>query len=87
MYPSITNVGRNPTFKGDGTDNPVKVETHIFDFNADIYGETIRVDFLKFLRDEKKFNGIAELVNQIKQDSGVALDFHRENFVDHSKIC
>jgi riboflavin kinase / FMN adenylyltransferase len=74
-YPSITNVGRNPTFKGDGTDLPVVVETNIFNFDADIYGETIAVHFHKYLRPEQKFAGIQSLVEQIKLDVQTAKNF------------
>lgn len=64
-YDSITNVGKTPTFK---TDDLVKVETHIFDFNQEIYGEEVMVEFLKFIRPERKFSGIEEIKNQIVCD-------------------
>lgn len=71
-YPSISNIGYNPTFKGDGTDLPLKIETHLFDFNNDMYGDEIQVDFFQFIRAEKKFNGVSELISQIKLDSEIA---------------
>ena len=49
-------------------ENELVAETHIFDFNKDIYGETIMVDFVQRLRDEIKFSGIPELVKQIDLD-------------------
>ncbi|MCK5884552.1 MAG: bifunctional riboflavin kinase/FAD synthetase [Bacteriovoracaceae bacterium] len=64
-YSSITNVGLNPTFN-DITE--VSIETHLLDFNRDIYGETISVSFIHRIRDERKFNSRAELVAQIKAD-------------------
>ncbi len=64
-YESITNVGKTPTFK---TDDLVKIETHIFDFNEEIYDDKISVKFLKFIRAEKKFSGIDEIKNQIALD-------------------
>jgi riboflavin kinase/FMN adenylyltransferase len=67
-YDSISNVGYNPTFKGDGSDLPLKVETHLFGFDADMYGDEIQVDFFGFLRPERKFAGSAELVAQIRED-------------------
>jgi riboflavin kinase/FMN adenylyltransferase len=73
-FPSISNIGYNPTFKGDGTDLPLKIETHLFDFNEDMYGDEIQVEFYDFLRPEKKFNGVNELLAQIKQDSAEAKD-------------
>ncbi|RZA09486.1 MAG: bifunctional riboflavin kinase/FAD synthetase [Proteobacteria bacterium] len=71
-YESISNIGYNPTFKGDGSDLPLKIETHLFDFNEDMYGDEIRVEFYEFLRAEKKFNGVNELLAQIGADSAAA---------------
>jgi riboflavin kinase/FMN adenylyltransferase len=68
-YDSVSNVGYNPTFKGDGTDLPLKIETHLFGFDADMYGDEIQVEFHAFLRGEKKFAGATELIAQIKLDS------------------
>lgn len=68
-YPSVSNVGYNPTFKGDGTDLPLKIETHLFDFNADMYGDEIQVDFHHFIRPEVKFDGVPALLAQIAEDS------------------
>lgn len=68
-YPSISNIGYNPTFKGDGTDLPLKIETHLFDFDQDMYGDEIQVEFHEFIRAEKKFSGVDALLAQIKLDS------------------
>ncbi|MCF6186465.1 MAG: riboflavin kinase [Desulfobulbaceae bacterium] len=43
-------------------------ETHIFDFDSDIYGHPIKINLLRYLRGEKKFAGIEELAAQIKLD-------------------
>ena len=69
IFRSVTNVGKNPTFKEDG---PSWVETHILDFDGDIYGETIEVKFLKRLREEKKFSSVENLLKQIHLDIGLA---------------
>jgi len=61
----ITNVGVRPTFE---TTVEPSVETFIFDFDADLYGDVLRVRFLHRIRDEKKFNGIEELKAQIEKD-------------------
>ena len=66
-FDSITNIGYNPTFHGE-TNTPVKTETHLFEFDEDIYGQEIQVELVKFLRDEKKFSGIQELLVQIHVD-------------------
>jgi riboflavin kinase/FMN adenylyltransferase len=63
-YNSATNVGYSPTFK----DNVLSVETHIIDFNGDIYGKNIQVLFIERLRDEMTFAGPEELAAQIRKD-------------------
>lgn len=65
VYESVTNVGVNPTFN---TGYDIHIETHILGFSRDIYGDEIKVSFLKKLRDEKKFSSVNELVNQITSD-------------------
>jgi riboflavin kinase/FMN adenylyltransferase len=64
-YNSVTNIGTNPTFNMGLV---VNIETHLLDFNRDIYGEEMRVSFLKKLRDEKKFSSVNELIYQIEAD-------------------
>jgi riboflavin kinase / FMN adenylyltransferase len=63
-YGGVINIGYNPTFN----ENKLIAETHIFDFNRDIYGKPIKVNLIQFLRDEKKFSGIKELAEQIAGD-------------------
>jgi riboflavin kinase/FMN adenylyltransferase len=74
IYHSITNIGFNPTFTAE-TPPSIKTETHLFDFDEDIYGQEIQVDILKFLRDEKKFSGIQQLVAQIHADITEAKEY------------
>lgn len=64
-YNSVTNIGINPTFN---MGQIVNIETHLLDFNRDIYGEEMRVSFLKKLRDEKKFLSVNDLISQINSD-------------------
>ncbi len=73
-YPSVTNVGVKPTI---GTYEK-NIETHIFNFDEDVYGKQIRVDFIKHTRGERKFNGIEELKNQIANDCIEAKAYHRK---------
>lgn len=61
-YPAVTNVGRRPTVD-DG--DAVTVEPWILDFSGDLYGKTIRVEFYKRLRGEKKFDSLADLQAEI----------------------
>jgi riboflavin kinase/FMN adenylyltransferase len=63
-YDGVTNIGYNPTFQ----DQALSVETHILDYSGELTGKAIRINFVKRLRDEKKFPGIEELVAQIDRD-------------------
>lgn len=67
-WPSITHVGRRPTFG----DSERWVETHILDFDRDIYGEVLRVEFVERLRDEAQFESISALVAQLQRDAAQA---------------
>ena len=49
------------------------MEVHIFDFNRDIYGKTIKVSFLKKIRNEEKFNNLAELKARLYKDKEICL--------------
>src|SRR5262249_41976690 len=61
---AVTNVGLRPTFAGAHR----TVEAYLLDFVDEIYGETLRLDFLHRLRGEQKFDGIAALIGQITED-------------------
>jgi riboflavin kinase/FMN adenylyltransferase len=65
-YDGMANLGVKPTFNA-GETKP-KIEVNIFDYNHDLYGEELKIEWCKFIRDEKKFKGIEELVEQIKTD-------------------
>ncbi|NLV49153.1 MAG: bifunctional riboflavin kinase/FAD synthetase [Clostridiales bacterium] len=64
---AVTNIGVRPTVSGDGV---VSVESYILDFNKDIYGKKVRLEFYDFLRPERKFSGVEELKRQILTDAG-----------------
>ncbi|MBD5642344.1 bifunctional riboflavin kinase/FAD synthetase [Clostridium botulinum] len=68
LYKGITNVGYNPTVE----DKKLNIETHILDFNKDIYGENIVIYFSKRIRDEKKFSSLEGLKKQLKKDKNFA---------------
>ena len=70
-YGGIANMGVRPTVDGQ---NPV-LEVHIFEFSKNIYGRKINVEFLQKLRDEKKFNGLDELKEQIFKDISTAKQY------------
>lgn len=61
----MLNIGTNPT---TDLDFLRKIEVHIFDFKEDIYGQTIQLNFLKWLREEKKFANLTELKNALEED-------------------
>ncbi|MGL5021418.1 MAG: bifunctional riboflavin kinase/FAD synthetase [Mycoplasmatales bacterium] len=64
IYLSLTNIGTRPTVDG----NQKRIETHILDFDEDIYGVEIKVEFIKRIRSEEKFSDLDELKSQIKKD-------------------
>ena len=65
-HPAVTNVGTRPTVN-NGTD--VTVEAWILDFDGDLYGQTVRVEFLKHIRDEVRFDSLDALKSQIMRDA------------------
>ena len=65
VWPSITNIGTRPTVDSSGR---ITVETHVFDFDRDLYGTTIRAAFVQRLRDERAFESLDALKAQIAQD-------------------
>lgn len=64
-FPAATNVGVNPTF--GGTETP-RIETYLVGFEGDLYGRTLRVEFWERLRDEKRFESVDDLVEQMGLD-------------------
>lgn len=63
-FKGVANIGYSPTFN----DNELTVEAHILDFDKDIYGHEIRVNFIRLIRDEIKFSSVSELSDQIGKD-------------------
>jgi len=72
-YAGALHLGPRPTFKG----SPPTVELHLLDFDRDIYGEDVRVDFVDFLRPIEPFTTVEALVQQIGKDVGAARDVVR----------
>ncbi|MGN7877600.1 bifunctional riboflavin kinase/FAD synthetase [Ensifer sp. 22460] len=69
LYDGVASFGRRPTVDSDG--EPL-LETFVFDFSGDLYGEICAVTFFGYLRDELKFDGLDPLVAQIRQDEAEA---------------
>ncbi len=75
-HPSITNIGVNPTFHGGEKKPLVKIETHLLNYDSNLYGQEIEVRLLFFIRDEIKFSGLDQLKQQIELDIKRARDWH-----------
>ena len=63
-YQSMTNIGRRPTFG----ENERTIETHILDYQGNLYGREAKIEFIERLRDEKRFDSAEELKKQITED-------------------
>ena len=72
-YEGITNVGLKPTIEGS---HAVGVETHLFGFDEQIYGKEIKVEFLKWVRPEKKFDSFEELQRQMNKDIKFGINYY-----------
>lgn len=66
----MMNIGFRPTVKGKNQ----TIEIHFFDFNKDLYGKSIQIDVLKFLREEQKFDSVEDLKNQLQKDREKSLE-------------
>jgi riboflavin kinase/FMN adenylyltransferase len=77
---SITNIGVRPTFEKEAEPS---IESYLFDFDGDLYGDVLRVRFLHRIRDERKFSGIDELKAQIEKDTRRALNYFHHKGVQN----
>lgn len=73
VIPGVANLGLRPTVAGD---EAPRLEVHLFDFDGDIYGDKVTVEFVEMLRAEKKFDGLDALKAQIARDSEQARVIH-----------
>ena len=74
-YPSVTNVGVKPTVTENGT---ILAETNIFGFDGELYGKRVKVELVKFIREEKKFDSVDELRLAIANDRTFAEGFFKK---------
>ena len=72
----VTNLGMKPTIEEDV--KRLSLETHILDYSGDLYGEHILIEFMRYLRPERKFKDLDELAFQIKKDVLAARRFNEE---------
>lgn len=66
VYEGMASVGTNPTFEED--QGNLSVEVNIFDYNNNLYGEELQIEWHKFMRDEEKYNNVDELIAQLALD-------------------
>ncbi|MDV7696072.1 bifunctional riboflavin kinase/FAD synthetase [Chryseobacterium soli] len=71
FYKGMLSIGTNPTVNGDS----LTVEVYILDFNEDIYGENITVQFRDFLHDEIKFEGLEKLIERLDEDKKITNNY------------
>lgn len=79
-FKAVTNIGIRPTFE----DGSLSIETHLLDFDGDIYGRQLEVTFEVRLRPEKKFDSFEELAAQIRLDAVAARDYLAD---DDGSVC
>lgn len=70
-YPAVTNIGTRPTVSGSG----VTVEPWLLDFEGDLYGKELTLEFYKFLRPEKKFPSLEALQAEIRKNAAEVREF------------
>lgn len=78
-YRGITNIGKKPTVQGE---NPVGVETFIYDLDENLYGKNIEVQLLHFERPEQKFGSLEELKAQIEKDKAYGAEYYSRKNVE-----
>ena len=76
-YYGVCNVGYKPTFNKES--KKLSVEVHLFDFDQDIYGQEVVIEWHLYLRKEQKFSGIEQLVTQIEKDKQQTIDYFKRN--------
>lgn len=69
-YKGISNLGQKPTIQGN---HQVGLETYLLDYDGDLYGKTLQVELLFFIRPEERFDSIEELTQQIQNDIGTMM--------------
>lgn len=84
VLPGVASLGIRPTTHENG--KPI-LEVHLFDFNQEIYGQHIQIDFLHKLRDEEKYPDIDTLIRQIEKDVAQAKDFFMTAPIHSSCMC
>ena len=79
IYRSVVNIGTQPTTPGS---HNLAIEAYLLDFNEDIYGQHLVLDLLAFLRPEKKFASIEDLIRQIGMDADTAKNYNGNHWAE-----
>ncbi len=74
VYNGVCNIGYKPTFYEKRPEQP-SIEVNLFDFDQEVYGAAIKIEWYKRIRSERKFNGIKELTEQIQKDKQEAIRY------------
>ena len=75
VWPAISNVGVKPTVEAGAR---CGVETHLYGFGEDIYGEELTVELVQFVRPERKFDGLTDLIAQLEKDVPAGESFWKQ---------
>ncbi len=78
----VCNIGYKPTFHEQENENLPSIEVHLLDFDQQIYGEEVIIEWHICIRQEKKFSGVEELVAQIRKDKVEAEEYFQKNMPD-----
>ena len=76
-YDSVTNIGRRPTV--EQAESQILIETYLYDADLELYGRTIRVDFLQMIRPEAHFENLQQLKDQVDNDLEVVREWHQSS--------
>ena len=77
LFSGMMNIGFRPTVSGKHQ----TIEAHLFDFDKDLYGKNITIELLYFLRDEKKFDSVEDLIVQLHLDKENAISYLKNNLL------
>lgn len=81
QFYGIANIGRKPTIKAkNGGENPVSIETFLFDFDGDLYGKQVKTAFHAFIRTERKFESVEAMQEEIRKNEEQVRAFFGENY-------
>ena len=80
--PGVANIGNRPTLAGD---DRFLLEVHLFDFAGEVYGRHVEVDFVEYIREERRFESFEALREQIGRDAERAREIHRLDARAHRK--